>query len=89
MKGSIVLMGLGVLLQVGCATTPDTGASTTDAREEELVGADRTVWDGVFTNQQASRGQQLVRANCVACHMETEWSGSAFLRGWSPQATRQ
>lgn len=28
----------------------------------------RTVWDGVYTKEQAARGEALAAAQCVACH---------------------
>ena len=30
--------------------------------------ASRSVWDGVFTEAQANRGQALYEQNCVSCH---------------------
>ena len=34
-------------------------------------GAGRTNWDGVFTDQQAQRGQQVYQRACAACHLDT------------------
>ena len=31
----------------------------------------RTVWDGVFTAEQAARGQKAYEAECVRCHGKT------------------
>jgi ankyrin repeat protein len=31
----------------------------------------RTIWDGVFTEQQAQRGQQVYQRACAACHLDT------------------
>ena len=33
-------------------------------------GAKRTVWDRVFTEEQATRGQQSYYDECTACHLE-------------------
>ena len=30
----------------------------------------RTVWDGVYTTQQAERGRQSYLSNCASCHFE-------------------
>jgi mono/diheme cytochrome c family protein len=30
--------------------------------------ATRSVWDGVFTSEQASRGEKLYSAQCASCH---------------------
>src|SRR2546427_351396 len=34
------------------------------------AGAQRTVWDGVFTADQADRGRRLFSLNCAECHGE-------------------
>src|SRR5690606_24818347 len=42
-----------------------------------------TIWDGVYTEAQAVRGQELVQKNCSACHTASEWSNTAFIINWS------
>jgi len=52
---------------------------------------DRTVNDGVFTAEQATRGRAAYRAQCAACHatnlfggeMAPGLKGSGFTGGWS------
>ena len=52
---------------------------------------DRTVNDGVYTDQQATRGRAAYRAQCSACHatnlfggeMAPGLKGSGFIGGWS------
>ena len=61
-----------------------------------LVAAQRaesggTVWDGVFTEAQASRGEAAYRRSCAACHKEDllgggtapALAGEAFFRRWN------
>jgi hypothetical protein len=43
----------------------------------------RTVWDGVFTEAQAARGESRYRASCSRCHNEGPRRGEAFMRDWS------
>jgi S-disulfanyl-L-cysteine oxidoreductase SoxD len=51
----------------------------------------RSVWDGVYTEAQAGRGQALYSQNCASCHGETlagaeeapALAGSDFLSNWS------
>jgi len=41
-------------------------------------GGSRSVWDGVFTKEQAARGHELYTTHCQACHGESlEGSGPA------------
>jgi cytochrome c len=35
-----------------------------------IVAQQKTVWDGVYTAQQATRGEALYQAQCSACHGE-------------------
>lgn len=50
-----------------------------------------TVWDGVFTQEQAGRGQGLYHQNCASCHGEAltggdevpPLAGSQFLANWN------
>ena len=51
----------------------------------------RTVWDGVFTAEQAAQGKVLFEAKCAMCHgvdlngaeMAPALSGSGFVGNWS------
>jgi mono/diheme cytochrome c family protein len=51
----------------------------------------RTVWDGVFTDAQASRGEAAYGRSCAACHKEDllgggtapALAGEAFFRRWN------
>jgi mono/diheme cytochrome c family protein len=45
--------------------------------------AARTVWDGVYTDAQAARGEARYQATCSRCHDEGPRRGEAFMRDWS------
>ena len=53
--------------------------------------ANRSVWDGVYTQEQASRGQGLYNQNCASCHADTltggesspPLAGGEFLSNWN------
>lgn len=46
----------------------------------------KTIWDGVYTEAQATRGQRAAQQNCGACHSPTtEWSSSVFITSWAGQ----
>jgi len=50
----------------------------------------KSVWDGVFTEEQAKRGGGLYQENCASCHgseltggeMAPPLSGGEFMAGW-------
>ena len=52
---------------------------------------DQTIWDGVYTDEQASRGQRAYEQECAACHLDDLMGdgiapsliGSAFFFRWS------
>jgi mono/diheme cytochrome c family protein len=50
---------------------PEEGQSDTPATPAAAAeGAPQTIWDGVFTEAQASRGQQAYKQSCAACHLD-------------------
>ncbi len=52
-----------------------------------------SVWDGVYTSEQAGRGETLYKAECASCHSSTlegsgqipPLAGSEFLNNWDDQ----
>src|ERR1043166_4734207 len=52
--------------------------------------ASRSVWDGVYTKEQARRGEAVYREECMKCHGENLMGGEAgppiageeFLKAW-------
>jgi mono/diheme cytochrome c family protein len=56
--------------------------------------AQKTVWDGVYTEEQASRGEQEYTAQCAACHGEglggvesaPALTGPAFYANWEGES---
>jgi cytochrome c5 len=46
----------------------------------------KTVWDGVYTDAQAARGQAQYEARCNACHRNGPPREEAFMRDWSGTA---
>jgi len=43
----------------------------------------KSVLQGVFTDEQAARGDAEHQANCTACHSTTNYSGAAFAKTWA------
>ena len=56
-------------------------AAAQDRRPGARTPSTSTVWDGVYTDQQADRGQQMYRRTCAKCHLSDltggEHSGGA------------
>jgi len=53
-------------------------------------GAQRSVWDGVYTDEQAKRGEGLYQKKCASCHGDKLTGGAApplagdwFLSNWN------
>ena len=68
-----------LIYMAGCASTPSTLVSPTPTTPP----IPRSVADGIFTNNQAVRGQQSFERTCEACHRTREFRGSAFQQEWS------
>lgn len=58
-------------------------AGVVTARAQEPAKVDgRTVWDGVFSAEQAARGQAQYEKSCRSCHREGPRKDEAFMRDW-------
>jgi S-disulfanyl-L-cysteine oxidoreductase SoxD len=89
---------LGLLaLSVVAMLSSGTVSSHADARSPLplLQGAaeaeSRSVWDGVYTDEQAKRGEAVYRKECASCHGDSlaggesapPLTGGAFLANWN------
>jgi hypothetical protein len=61
-----------VAISTGGAQTPD---STAAVRGKSAL-------QGVYTDGQASRGDNEHQANCTSCHSTTNYAGAAFVKAW-------
>lgn len=60
-------------------------------RQEPPSTESRSVWDGVYTEEQAKRGEELYRKQCASCHGDMltggesapPLSGGVFLSNWN------
>jgi hypothetical protein len=52
------------------------------AQTNEGTGIIRMVGDGVFTAEQAARGDTLSQLNCDLCHTVDDWTSPGFLSIW-------
>lgn len=61
------------------------------ARAQAPAVEARSVWDGVYTDEQAKRGEPIYRKECAACHGDMltggesapPLTGGAFLANWN------
>jgi len=44
--------------------------------------AGKSVWQGVYTEEQATRGDTEHQNNCSSCHGTEKYSGDAFTKNW-------
>lgn len=62
---------------------PDTKAQ--DPSPSTNTPGEKTIWDGVFTSQQMTRGKKAAETYCASCHSVSDWTGPTFLSAWSGQ----
>src|SRR5262245_1060654 len=55
--------------------------ATAGAAAQSTESTARTVWDGVYTEEQAERGQHEYATHCENCHREDLSGYSGLLRG--------
>jgi len=66
-------------------------AASLSAAQEPSTSDTRSVWDGVYTEDQAKRGEAWYKTGCSSCHGETlkgagespALTGMAFMNNWS------
>ena|SRR5215472_3563751 len=52
-----------------------------------LQASPQSVWDGVYTDEQATRGGEAFAKSCAGCHDLTgEFTGTAFMNMWKGQS---
>jgi len=61
---ALVCAGMVCLASAGIAVD----AAGRGRGQEAKVGAGRTVWDGVYTEEQAARGRNQYLQTCASCH---------------------
>jgi S-disulfanyl-L-cysteine oxidoreductase SoxD len=66
-------------------------AHTANCSQESAATESRSVWDGVYTEDQAKRGEALYQKECKGCHgialgggeSSPPLTGGAFLSNWN------
>ena len=65
--------------------------ASTELGAQENASTSRSVWDGVYTEEQAKRGEEFYRTECASCHGDTlvggggaaPLTGGTFLSNWN------
>ena len=57
-------------------------AGIAQAQSDSTAGAGKSVWQGVYTEEQATRGDTEHQNNCSSCHGTEKYSGDAFTKNW-------
>jgi len=76
----LIALAISVAIVDGFSAASVRATARQDARKQG-----KTVWDGVYTNEQAARGKGDYDDNCASCHSTGEGPslvGDAFMRRW-------
>jgi mono/diheme cytochrome c family protein len=74
---AVILGGCWAALGLGPSGTARAESGQTDSLapipEDKGEEATRSVWDGVYTEEQADRGRKIFRTQCADCHQTGEF----------------
>ncbi len=88
-------MFMKILLCLSALAVASWSGGSADAMGFRLVSQDgATVWDGVYTTEQADRGAVIYRRECASCHGDglngvdesPALVGTTFLSNWNAQS---
>jgi cytochrome c5 len=93
---ALILVGIGVLLGLDQHAV---GSAAKPAAQAQQAVDRRSVWDGVYTAQQAERGQAQYGYSCGRCHQQELQGDSsrdipplndeAFLKYWNGRSVKE
>ena len=86
---AILVAAIGALAVVSAPRRAESSAGPRRIRAHRFAAADR-LWDSVYSDSQATRGDTLYKSTCARCHGATlagtdsaaELSGKSFLGNW-------
>jgi hypothetical protein len=79
----IALLGLGI--GVGACAAQQPAPAAPPAGTNAPSATRLTIWDGVYTSEQATRGERTAYVSCFSCHTAADWTSSHFLDPTSDQ----
>ena len=82
-----MVLGRAILVSLVCMAV----AASLCSPQESATSDTRSVWDGVYTEDQAKRGEASYKTGCSSCHGETmkgagespALTGMKFMSNWS------
>src|SRR5262245_63503562 len=88
---AVRLLGAAAALLLAGALRAEQTEPPPKAEETPAATGARTVWDGVYTEEQAKRGEGLYRQSCATCHgdallgreMASPLTGPVFNSNWN------
>lgn len=78
MKRTAGLLWLGAILTAMSVQPGEAVAQASGSASET-----QTIWDGVYSVNQAERGKEISAVNCAACHSQVEWGSPSFMTRWA------
>ena len=72
---AVILGACGTALGLTSSGAARAGSRQTDSPEVKEEEPTRSVWDGVYTEEQAARGRSIFRTQCADCHQPEEFKG--------------
>ena len=90
MKLRVIFGGLAIIWLASVS------GSALQAKQAAAPGAAKSIWDGVFTKEQADRGAEAFKSACSECHgndlagdgFAPALSGSDFMGNWNDLSER-
>jgi S-disulfanyl-L-cysteine oxidoreductase SoxD len=84
-------LGVGIYLAASVVPHAMPAAAISVARQAAPSSELRSIWEGVYTEEQAKRGEAVYRKECASCHGDTlvggggaaPLTGGTFLSNWN------
>ena len=71
---SFLLLAALLLLAISAARAQSTDSTA--------AAGGKSVWQGVYTEEQATRGTSEHQNNCTSCHGAEKYAGDVFVKNW-------
>ena len=76
-------MGSAILLVECAMVCAAVAAAAAPASAQSAPDVGRSVVSGVYTAEQAAQGETVFRNVCANCHASSQFTGTAFQKGWA------